>query len=103
MESRRAWVAVILPIGHAEVFGSMWVSDRLHWTCAEAVSEIEEHVIRRGLLPMEWTRPEGDLLIGRTRHPGNDQLGSRFWFAVPDYRKASHPQNQVSKDLGTVE
>ena len=28
-----------------------------------------------GLLPMEWARAEGDLIVGRTRYPGNEQLG----------------------------
>src|SRR5215475_5805542 len=73
MQNRRVWAAAIFPIGHSEVFGGMWDSDQLHWTRAEAVAEIEDHVVKMGLLPMEWTSGEGDLLVGRTHHPGNDQ------------------------------
>jgi hypothetical protein len=69
------WAAAIFPIGHAEVFGGMWDSDQLHWTRAAAVSEIEARVTEMGLLPMEWTRAEGDLIIGRTHYPGNEQRG----------------------------
>jgi hypothetical protein len=71
----RVWAAAIFPIGQAEVFGGMWDSDQLHWTRAAAVSEIEARVIEMGLLPMEWTRAEGDLIIGRTHYPGNEQRG----------------------------
>ena len=71
MEDRRVWAAAIFPIGHSEVFGGMWDSDQLHWTRAEAVTEIEDRVVKMGLLPMEWTSGEGDLMIGRTHYPGN--------------------------------
>jgi hypothetical protein len=74
MEDRRVWAAAIFPIGHSEVFGGMWDSDQLHWTRAEAVAKIEDHVVKMGLLPMEWTSGEGDLMIGRTHYPGNGQL-----------------------------
>ncbi len=74
MDERRVWAAAIFPIGHSEVFGGMWDSDQLHWTRAEAVAEIEHHVMKMGLLPMEWTSGEGGLVIGRTHHPGNEQL-----------------------------
>jgi hypothetical protein len=73
MENRRVWAAAIFPIGNSEVFGGMWDSDQLYWTRAEAVAEIEDHVVKMGLLPMEWTTGEGDLMIGRTHYPGNDQ------------------------------
>src|SRR5215510_10110913 len=85
MQNRRVWAAAIFPIGHSEVFGGMWDSDQLHWTRAEAVSEIEDHVVKMGLLPMEWTSAERDLMIGRTHHPGNDQLR----YAVLDCQRAS--------------
>jgi hypothetical protein len=68
----RVWAAAIFPIGQAEVFGGMWDSDQLHWTRAAAVSEIEARVIETGLLPMEWTRAEGDLIIGRTHFPATN-------------------------------
>jgi hypothetical protein len=67
---------VLVPIGHSEVFGGIWDSNQLHWTRAAAVAEIEEHVIKMGLLPLEWSRGEvqgGDLLIGRTRTPGRER------------------------------
>jgi hypothetical protein len=28
-----------------------------------------------GLLPMQWTSGAGDLMIGRTHYPGNEQRG----------------------------
>jgi hypothetical protein len=71
MEHRRAWAAAIFPIGHAEVFDS----DQLHWTRAGAIAEIENHVVKMGLLPMQWTSGAGDLMIGRTHYPGNEQRG----------------------------
>jgi hypothetical protein len=58
MEDGRVWAAAMFPIGHSEVFGGMWDSDQLHWTLAEAVAEIEAHVVKMGLLPMEWTSPD---------------------------------------------
>lgn len=61
---------------HSEIFGGMWDSNQLHWTRAAAVAEIGEHVIKTGLLPLEWSRGDiqnGDLLIGRTHHPGHGQ------------------------------
>jgi hypothetical protein len=75
MENRRVWAAAIFPIGHAEVFGGMWDSDQLHWTRAGAISEIENHVVKMGLLPMQWTSGAGDLMIVRTHYPGNEQRG----------------------------
>src|SRR4051794_15867438 len=69
------WGAAIFPIGHGEIFGGMWDSNRLHWTRGAAVAEIEAHVIEMGLLPLQWSRGEvqnGDLLIGRTRLPGKE-------------------------------
>ena len=54
----------------------MWDSNRLHWTRAAAVAEIEAHVIEMGLLPLEWSRGEvrdADLLIGRTHVPGKEE------------------------------
>jgi hypothetical protein len=71
MENRGMWGAAMFPIRNSEVFGGMWDSDPLHWTRAEAVAEIEDHVVKVGLLPMEWTSGEGDLMIGRTH--GNDK------------------------------
>jgi hypothetical protein len=58
MDTRLVWGAVLVPIGHPEVFGGMWDSNQLHWTRAAAVAEIEEHVIKMGLLPLEWSRGE---------------------------------------------
>jgi hypothetical protein len=76
MNDRLVWGAVIVPIGHFEIFGGIWDSNRLHWTRAAAVAEIEAHVIEMGLLPLQWSRGEvenGDLLIGRTNAPGNQE------------------------------
>ena len=76
IDTTLVWGAVLVPIGHPEVFGGMWDSNRLHWTRAAAVAEIEEHVIKMGLLPLEWSRGDvqnGDLLIGRTSSPGGQQ------------------------------
>ena len=76
MSSKIVWGAAIFPIGHAEIFGGVWDSNRLHWTRAAAISEIEAHVIEMGLLPLQWSRGEvenGDLLIGRTHFPGKEE------------------------------
>lgn len=73
MDERRVWAAAIFPIGQSEVFGGLWDTDQLYWTRAEAIAEIEAHVIKMGLLPMEWTNGEGDLLIGRTHYPNKEQ------------------------------
>ena len=76
MDTKRVWGAAIFPIGHAEIFGGVWDSNRLHWTRVAAVSEIEAHVIEMGLLPLQWSRGEvqnGDLLIGRTHVPGKEE------------------------------
>jgi hypothetical protein len=76
MDKRRIWGAAIFPIGRAEVFGGIWDSNRLHWTRAIAVSEIEAHVIEIGLLPLQWSRgnvKNGDLLIGSTHVPSKEK------------------------------
>ena len=67
MDRRRVWAAAMFPIGQADVFGELWNGDQLHWTRAAAVAEIEDRVIKMGLLPLDWTRAEGDLIIGRTQ------------------------------------
>ena len=74
MDRRRVWAAAMFPIGQADVFGELWNGDQLHWTRAAAVAEIEDRVIKMGLLPLDWTRAEGDLIIGRTQAPGNEKL-----------------------------
>ena len=76
MDTRFVWGAVLVPVGHPEIFGGMWDSNQLHWTRAAAVAEIEGHVIKMGLLPLEWSRGDvqnGDLLIGRTSSPGGER------------------------------
>src|SRR5271166_5306753 len=52
VDERRVWAAAIFPIGHSEVFGGMWDTNQLYWTRAEAIAEIEDQVIKMGLLPM---------------------------------------------------
>ena len=39
MDTRLVWGAVLVPVGHPEVFGGMWDSNQLHWTRAAAVAE----------------------------------------------------------------
>ena len=76
MDNRRVWGAAIFPIGRADIFGGIWDSNRLYWTRAAAVAEIEAHVIEMGLLPLQWSRggvENGDLLIGRTHVPGKEE------------------------------
>jgi hypothetical protein len=94
MANRRAWGAAIFPIGHAEVFGGMWDTDQLYWTRAEAVAGIEHHVIKMGLLPLEWSSGTGDLLIGRTRYPNDKRLS----FAVM-VRSARLPKGQPPPEM----
>ena len=94
MENRRVWAAAIFPIGHAEVFGGMWDSDQLHWTRAAAIGEIENHVVKMGLLPMQWTSGAGDLMIGRTHYPGNEQ---RVFAAM--VRSVRLPEGEPPSDM----
>jgi hypothetical protein len=95
MENRRVWAAAIFPIGHAEVFGGMWDSDQLHWTRAAAIGEIENQVVKMGLLPMQWTSGAGNLMIGRTHYPGNEQRG----FAAM-VRSVRLPEGEPPSDMG---
>ena len=67
---KRLWVAVVVPVGHPEIFGGMWDTDELHRTRIEAVKAVEQRVIAMGLLPVTWSQPEERLLIGRTHAPG---------------------------------
>jgi len=39
MDTRLVWGAVLVPVGHSEVFGGMWDSNQLHCTRAAAVAE----------------------------------------------------------------
>ena len=99
MDTTLVWGAVLVPIGHPEVFGGMWDSNQLHWTRAAAVAEIEEHVIKMGLLPLEWSRGDvqnGDLLIGRTSSPGGVQQ-----YAVL-VRSGRLPTGEPPSDLPSV-
>ena len=92
MNNRRVWAAAIFPIGHAEVFGGIWDSDRLHWTRAAAIAEIENHVVRMGLLPMQWTSGAGDLMIGRPIIPATNSGASRQWSAASACPRVSRLQ-----------
>jgi len=67
---KRLWVAVVVPVGHPEIFGGMWDTDELHRTRIEAVKAVEQRAIAMGLLPVTWSQPEERLLIGRTHAPG---------------------------------
>jgi hypothetical protein len=69
--SKRVWGAVIVPIGHADVFGGMWDVDELFWTVSDAVRGIERHAAKMGLLPVEWEQADEKLLIGRTHAPSD--------------------------------
>ena len=99
MDERRVWAAAIFPIGHSEVFGGMWDTNQLYWTRAEAIAEIEDQVIKMGLLPMEWTSGEGDLMIGRTHFPGDEQ--SRFAVLVRSARlpEGEPPSRRLQTEL----
>jgi len=72
---------------------------QFHSTHAAAVAEIEEHVIKVGLLPLEWSRGDvknGDLLIGRTRSPGGER---EYAVLVPSARL---PTGEPPSDLPSV-
>ena len=63
---------------------------QLHWMHAAAVAEIEEHVIKVGLLPLEWSRGDvqkGDLLTDNTRSPASGN--ERLWSAATGYPRVS--------------
>ena len=62
---------------------------------AAAVAEIENQVLKMGLLPMQWTSGAGDLMIGRTHYPGDERLG----FAVP-VRSVRLPEGEPPSDIG---
>jgi hypothetical protein len=70
-DARRLWAAAIFPWG-TEIVGGMWDTDRLYRTRAEAIRDIEDHVIKMGLLPISWSTADEKLTIGRTRKPGDD-------------------------------
>jgi hypothetical protein len=62
---RRVWLAVVYPIGYAEIFGGAWDRDGLHWTREAAERETLEMASDLGLSPVQWTEINKVWAIGR--------------------------------------
>jgi hypothetical protein len=68
MEERRAWwVQVVQAGGPAirEVFGAVRISERLHWTQAEARAEGERFAAELGVGEIRWEIIDDTCAIGR--------------------------------------
>jgi hypothetical protein len=69
---RRVWLAVVYPIGHAEIFGGAWDRDHLHWTREAAEREAPEMASDLGLAPVQWTKIDEVWAIGRCHKIGDE-------------------------------
>jgi hypothetical protein len=67
---RRVWLAVVYPIGLADIFGAAWDRDRLHWTRAAAEQETLEIASGLQLSPIQWTEITEVWAIGRCHKIG---------------------------------
>jgi hypothetical protein len=52
---RRLWLCSVYAVGLPDIFGSMWDSDRLHWTEEEAEAEVRDIIERAGLTEPDWS------------------------------------------------
>jgi hypothetical protein len=69
---RRVWLAVVYPIGLADIFGGAWDRDRLHWTREAAEQEALEIASGLGLSPIRWTEITEVWAIGRCHKIGQE-------------------------------
>ena len=69
---RRVWLAVVYPIGNADIFGGAWDRDRFHWTREAAESEALEMASDLGLSPVQWTEINEVWAIGRCHKIGRE-------------------------------
>jgi hypothetical protein len=69
--TQRAWWVQVVQAGGAairEAFGAVRISDRLHWTQAEARAEAEKFCAELGDGEIHWEAIADDCVIGRFRH-----------------------------------
>ncbi len=62
---RRYWLAVVYPIGVADVFGAGWDTDRLHRSRIAAEVEARQLVLSLGCSPIRWIELNDFWSIGR--------------------------------------
>ena len=68
----RVWLAVVYPIGIADIFGGAWDSDRFHWTREAADKEALEIASGLRLSPIRWTEINESWAIGRCHKIGHE-------------------------------
>ncbi len=73
--TQRVWLAVVYPIGSADVFGAGWDRDHLHWTRDVAERECWEIAEEHGLGDISWTAITEFWSIGRARK-GDELYGA---------------------------
>jgi hypothetical protein len=68
MPDRRAWGAMIWPLGVADAFGAVRISQRLHWTQRAACAEAEAWVREMGAGPIEWRVLDEQVVMATLDH-----------------------------------
>jgi hypothetical protein len=69
---RRVWLAVVYPIGLADIFGGAWDRDQLHWTRAAAEEEAAKIASVLELSSIRWTEITEVWALGRCHKIGNE-------------------------------
>jgi len=64
---RRVWAAILFATGHADVFGAVRGSPRLHWRFGDARLEAEGWAEEMGAGPVAWMTVEDEIAVGRIR------------------------------------
>ena len=64
---RRVWAAMLFATGHADVFGAVRGSRRLHWSFDGARLEAEAWAEEMGAGPVDWATLEDGIAVGRIK------------------------------------
>jgi hypothetical protein len=71
---QRVWLAVVYPVGLADIFGAAWDKDRFHWTREAAETEALAMARDLGLSQIQWTEINEFWAIGRCHKIGRDTV-----------------------------